>query len=58
MPGFIYVFNTEARDKLLALEYKLLKSDDASCTYVFVNNGRQDYAFANVSYILSDTLTF
>ena len=58
MSGFIYVFNTEAKDKLLALGYKLLKSDTTSSTYIFVNNGRQDFAFADISYILSDTLTF
>lgn len=56
--GFIYVFCDDAKDKMLALGYKLLKSDVSSSTYVFVNNGRKDFAHADISYILSDILTF
>jgi len=58
MPSFIYVFNEEAKDKLLRMQYTLLKADDKNQTYVFVNSDRQDFAEADISYILSDTLTF
>lgn len=56
--GFIYVFCDEAKERLLGLGYKLLKSDAITGTHIFVNNGRKDFENADISYILSDTLTF
>lgn len=60
MSKFIYVYNSDARDKLLAAGYKLLKEN--SNTFVFLNeiSNASALSFSNldVSYILSDTLTF
>lgn len=54
---FIYVFCKEAADKLAANGYKLLKTDAKSSYYVFEN--RQETTFSlDVSYMLSDILTF
>lgn len=58
MPKFIYVYNTEARDKLKSLGYQLMTGDDRNGIYVFVYDGRLDFENADLSYILSDTLTF
>lgn len=58
---FIYVFNTDARDKLLASNYQLLKADTSQNVFVFQNKETlsfSDSGMADFSYILSDTLTF
>ncbi len=56
--SFIYVFCEDARDQLLNMQYMLLKQDEANRLYVFTNESRLDFERANISYILSDTLTF
>lgn len=58
MQKFIYVFDEEARDTLLAQRYELLKSDEVKRIFVFVNKERQDFACAGIGYVLSDILTF
>lgn len=55
---FIYVFSTDARDKMLAAGYKLLKSDERNETYIFENNPSLTFAYLNISTIKSNTLTF
>lgn len=55
---FIYVFSDEGRDRLTALQYKLLKYDEERHIYVFVNKERQYFADGEFPYALSDTLTF
>ena len=42
MGNFIYVFSVESRDKLIAMQYALLKSDEARHVFVFLNKERQD----------------
>ena len=56
--NFIYVFDEEARDKLLDMNYKLLKRDEKNHIYVFVNERREVFALDGISHILSDTITF
>lgn len=58
MEKFIYVFNTEARDKLLSYGFNMLKSDDKNSVYIFANQASMVFALSDTSYILSDTLTF
>lgn len=58
MEKFIYVYSSEARDKLIAANYKLLKSDDRNRTYVFLNENKLSFEKLDVSYILSDVMTF
>lgn len=55
---FIYVFSKEARDRLLAAGFLLLKSDDRNETYIFENNTSLSFALDRVSTIKSNTLTF
>ena len=59
---FIYVFNTEARDKLLSANYRLLKADERQSVFVFENGDSHvfavDSANMDFSFIMSDTLTF
>ena len=56
--SFIYVFDEESRDKLLSLQYKLLKSDEQNHIFVFLNEERQDFSCNNIRFALSETLTF
>lgn len=58
MGNFIYVFSVESRDKLTAMQYELLKSDEAKHVFVFLNKERQNFSCDDVTYAMSDTLTF
>lgn len=58
MANFIYVFSEEGRDKLLSLQYEMLKCDDSKRIYVFLNKERQDFSCEGLKFALSDTLTF
>lgn len=58
MGKFLYVFNKEARDRLLDANYTLLKSDEQNDIYIFANQGEMAFVLSDVSYICSDSLTF
>jgi len=58
MSNFIYVFSDEGRDVLLSRQYKLLRSDAKTHTYIFANEDRQDFSCDEVPYAMSDTLIF
>ena len=58
MEKFLYVFSKEVRDRLLAANYTLLKSDEKNETYVFANQMDMTFALADISYIRSNTLSF
>lgn len=58
MEKFLYVFNKEARDRLLEANYTLLKSDEKNETYVFANQMDMTFALADISCIRSNTLSF
>lgn len=58
MEKFLYVFNKDARDRLLDANYTLLKSDDRNEIYVFANQMDMTFALADISFIRSNTLTF
>lgn len=58
MKKFIYVCSAAARDKLLAANYILMKSDERNNIYIFLNEDKLSFAELDVSYILSDTMTF
>lgn len=58
---FIYVFNSDTRDKLIALGYRLLKTNDSRNIYVFENSKRLTFSeneTNNFKLVFSDTLTF
>lgn len=56
--SFIYVFNSEARDELLKLGLNMLKEDSRQQIFVFENPQVVTFSMPDISYILSDTLTF
>ena len=58
MEKFLYVFNKQPRDSLLAANYTLVKSDEQNEIYVFANQVDMTFALADISFIRSDTLTF
>ena len=58
MEKFIYVFDKEARDKLLSAGLKLLKSDKKNEVYVFANQMDVAFALAGIAFVRTDTLTF
>ncbi len=55
---FIYVFSNDSRDKLLSAGFHMLKEDEKQEIFVFENPVNLKFAMPDVSYILSDTLTF
>ena len=55
---FIYVFDTDARDKLLSANYQLLKADEQQNIFVFENKPEMCFALNESEYVFSDTLTF
>lgn len=58
MENFIYVFTKNDRDKLLSLGFTMLKSDNDTDTYVFINDGQQKFSTTDIKFALSNTLTF
>lgn len=62
MNNFIYVFNAEARDKLLAAGMTLLKADARNKTFIFLNEPVKNFSMTNalseVSFIEKNELTF
>lgn len=55
---FICVFDEDAKERLLALGFNLIKSDDENSIYTFARGDRMDFASEDISYVLSDTITF
>lgn len=58
---FIYVFDTNARDKLVAENYQLLKADENQNIFVFENKSTLSFSencTGDFAFVLSDTLTF
>lgn len=57
MDKFIYVFNENAKNKLIDNGYFLLISDEHNSTYIFENKAEFCFALEDISYITSDTLS-
>lgn len=58
---FIYVFSTEARDKLILENYQILMSDEERSIFVFENSSSSSITLFSLSeeeFVLSDTLIF
>lgn len=55
---FLYVMDTESRDKLLNLGFELLKENDKKTVWVFVNKSDQTFDVVDVPCVVSDVLTF
>lgn len=55
---FLYVMDTESRDKLLTLGFELLKKSDKNAIWVFVNKPDQTFDMVDVPCVVSDILTF
>lgn len=55
---FIYVFDEEAKKKLLEAGYKLVASYEKKHVYVFANNNSMSFSFDNISCCYSNKLTF
>ena len=58
MNKLIYVFSKADRDKMLLNGFLLLKSDEQNKMYVFLNEEHSSPEGLDISYILSDKLTF
>lgn len=55
MGRFIYVFNEEDRDALLALDYKLIYSDEHRKAYMFENNEELQFSLG-IKAVFSDVI--
>lgn len=58
MENFLYVFDKESKDELIAAGFKLLKHDKKNDIYVFANRMDMAFALADISFVRSNTLTF
>lgn len=58
MEKFLYVFDKDARDILLAANYTMLKSDERNGVYVFANKMGMTFSAQNITVVPSNTLTF
>lgn len=56
--NFIYVFDADAKNKLLEMQFMMLKSDDKNNVYIFVNDDKENFVVDDIPYVISDTLTF
>lgn len=56
--NFIYVFDADAKNKLLEMQFMMLKSDDKNNVYIFVNDDNENFVVDDIPYVISDTLTF
>ena len=56
--NFIYVFDADAKNKLLSMQFMMLMSDDKKNVYIFVNDDNENFAVDDIPYMISDTLTF
>ena len=55
---FLYVFDKETRDKLLASGFALIASYEKKDTYVFANQAATKFDFSTITYLPSNKLTF
>lgn len=55
---FIYVFDEDAKNKMIALGYELVKESEDSKEFVFCINDNFTYSLSNIKYVVSDVLTF
>ncbi len=55
---FIYVTDKKSKDKLVKLGYELLKGNDKTGVWVFKNRTDKQFDSSEISYVVSDTLTF
>lgn len=58
MERFIYVFSKQECDKLLALKYSLVKSDESKNIYIFENNPDLLFDLTQIDAVFSSVLTF
>ncbi len=55
---FIYVFGDEAKEKMCAMGYKLLKSNPSCGVHIFANRSELEFSSLGIPCVMSDTLTF
>lgn len=55
---FIYVFGDEAKEKMCAMGYKLLKSNPYCGVHIFANRSELEFSSLGIPCVMSDTLTF
>lgn len=58
MEKFLYVFDSESKDELLAAGFRLLKCDKKNDIYVFANQRDMAFELTDISFVRSNTLTF
>ena len=55
---FIYVFDEDTKDKMIALGYELLKESEDGKEFVFYINNNFTYTLSDEKYVVLDILTF
>ena len=55
---FVYVFDEDTKDKMIALGYELLKESENGKEFVFCIDNSFTYSLSDTKYVVSDVLTF
>lgn len=55
---FLYVMDSESKDKLVKLGFELLKENSKKTVWIFKNKPEQLFATVGIPCVVSDTLTF
>lgn len=55
---FIYVFDEDARDRLLKAGFTLLSSDAKNGIYVFANDNGLQFSLGGTEHIVTNTMSF
>lgn len=55
---FIYVMDSESKDKMISLGYTLLKEHENKSIWVFAGNGDFKFEATDIPCVVSDILTF
>lgn len=55
---FIYVFDEDTKDKMIALGHELLKESEDGKEFVFCINNNFTYSLSDEKCVVSDILTF
>lgn len=58
MDAFVYVFSEDARDRLLAMQYTLMKSDEERGIFMFLNKETTCFSQSEFPYVTSNIITF
>lgn len=55
---FLYVFNSEDRDRLLSLGFSLLADSHDGRVFIFANKANHNFSADDFDFVVTDVITF